>query len=286
MHMQRLHSAIPYTGRRLPFLARRSLPHSYSLSTAATSGSSGSSSADSGGSGATPSLPDTLARLSLPTEVVPPGVPEATVASRVHFLEALGVPDIPAAVRADPQLLSRDLLNESRPRLDFLLSLGVDGIGPMVGKCPQLLTCDVTHDLLRRVNILRALGVVNISRWLQANPRMLTMDVDTDIRPPVELLRSIENVNVPKVLDRLPHGVFGKADHLKERIRFLEDTLGVTPQWRVGRMISRLPHVLAFSTSALEAKVGRPPASTHAQAHRRAGAQAHAQAYAHARAQQ
>jgi hypothetical protein len=253
--MQRLHSAIPYAGRRLPFLARHALALSHPLSTAATGGGGSSSSADIGNAA---SLPDTLARLSLSTEVVPPGVPEATVASRVHFLEALGVPDIPAAVRADPQLLSRDLLTEARPRLEYLLSLGVDGIGPMVGKCPQLLTCDVTHDLLRRVNILRALGVVNISRWLQANPYILMMDVETDMRPAVEFLRTIESVDVGKVLERAPLGIFGRVDHLRERVRFFEETLGLSPRWRVGRMISRYPPVLGFSTTAIEAKVCTP----------------------------
>lgn len=229
--------------RRLLFA--RPLLHARSLCAA-----SSSSSADTG-----QSLTATLERLSLSPEAVPSDVPAATIASRVRFLEALGVPDIPAALRKDPQLLSHDLLAVSGPRLEYLLSLDIDGIGPMVGECPQLLTCDVTHHLLRRVNILRALGVVNISKWLQVNPNVLTTDVETEMKPAVEFLRSIPNAKVGKIVEALPFGVFGKVEQLRERVRFLEEDLGLGPREAIGTMINRWPHVLVASRDSLQLKV-------------------------------
>ena len=81
------------------------------------------------------------------------------------------------------------------------------------------------------------------------------------MRPPIEYLRSVDNLNLGKVLDALPNGVIGskRVDALKAKVAYLEGELGVSPQWRVGRMISRFPQLLISSVDDnLKPKVHTP----------------------------
>ena len=195
----------------------------------------------------------------LPPAVLPVGVDTAVVESRVRFLKMLGVPDVAVALQKDPQLLLLDLPTVAAPRLQYLLEIGVDEIGPLVGSVPQFLSCDVTHDLHRRVTILNALGVKKISAWLQRNPSVLLMDVDAEMRPAVDFLRSVENVDVGKVLEKLPNGVFGKEDHLRERVRYLAEDLDVQPMGKLGRMISGWPDLLSYNIETMQPKVRMRP---------------------------
>jgi hypothetical protein len=192
-------------------------------------------------------LPATLERLNVPAGAVPADTDSAVVLRRLNFLELLGVPDVAGALEREPGLLSRDLPAEATPRLHYLLNLGCARLGPMVGTAPQLLSCDLTTDLHRKVAILHALGVKRTGNWLQRNPRLVELDVERDMRPPIDFLRSIPNVDIGRVVDKLPMGIFGKEEQLRERVSFLEEELGVSPRYRVGRLISRWPHVLVYN---------------------------------------
>lgn len=200
-------------------------------------------------------LPAVLERLKIEREAIPAGISDEVMVHRLGFLEAIGVPNVAAAVACDPQLLTHDPATVAAPRLEYLLSLGVSRVGPMVGMAPQLLSCDVTNDLHRKVAILQALGVTRVANFLQRNPWLVLIDIERDMRPPIEYLRSIENLNLGKVLDALPSGVFGggkidgleKTKMLKARVEYLGGELGVAPQWRLGRMLSRHPQLLVSS---------------------------------------
>ena len=142
-------------------------------------------------SGSDATLPALLEQHGLPAEAVPADADHEIVARNLRLLKALNVPDVPAAVSLEPELMSRDLVAYAPPRIEYLTSLGVSSIGDMVRHHPRLLWCDITRDLHRKVAILQALGVRKIAWWLQKNSRVLAVDVERDMRPPIELLRTV-----------------------------------------------------------------------------------------------
>lgn len=198
-------------------------------------------------SGSDATLPALLEQHGLPAEAVPADADHEIVARNLRLLKALNVPDVPAAVSLEPELMSRDLVAHAPPRIEYLTSLGVSSIGDMVRHHPRLLWCDITRDLHRKVAILQALGVRKIAWWLQKNSRVLAVDVERDMRPPIELLRTVPGLDVGKVLNALPMGVFGKEPKLRKRIAYFADELALNPPSRIGSMISRWPHVLTYS---------------------------------------
>ena len=209
--------------------------------------------------GASSGLDAALSRLSISPDAVPPSADPKAVLRQLRFLEVLGVPDVAAAVARDPSVLSHNAERLASRHVDYLLSLGIARVGPMIEAVPQLLSCDLTHDLHRKVSIVQALGVKKIGTWLYKNRgRVATMDVDEDLRPPIEYLRTIPQLQVHKVLEALPHGVFGKgkAEELEARVAYLTEEL-ILADDLLGKMISRSPFVLTMSLEGLKAKVTR-----------------------------
>lgn len=172
-------------------------------------------------------------------------------ASRLSFLDALGVRNVGELLKEHPPLLSYDVRTQVAPRLGYLLNLGVADVGRVLEKCPAILGADLSEEFHQKVQILQSLGVKRIAKWIALNPRVILMDVETELRPAIELLRSVKGLDLSKVLDALPTVVFAGTGELEKKLEYLRG-VGIN---NIGQALTKYPNLLGYTISSLESKV-------------------------------
>jgi hypothetical protein len=185
------------------------------------------------------------------TDATPEGLHDA-----VYFLvNEIGLPEnkVKALALEMPDIFSRNVDMELRPRIDDLRTLGVpvNKIARLLSSVPDLLDLKGWEKRQGAVGFLSELGIERerVGLCLVRHPRVLDLSVET-MSAVVEFLVGVGRIprsKVSKVVEAMPSVLSHSVDlNLRPKLAFLTEDVGISHE-RMAAVLIKFPQVLGLS---------------------------------------